>query len=128
MFEELVKNLNKSVSLTLINGKEREGTIVGIDAETNTIRLRENTTGKPISILISMIGMVESTEETEILYQTPVIKVKKQEPPIAVLNLEVPPQVSPQETLVVEDVPQKVVAEIPISQEIVKEKIGRAHV
>ena len=60
MLNELSKNLNKQVSVTLVNGNEKYGTIVSIDAESNIIRLRDEANNS-ISILISMIGMLEST-------------------------------------------------------------------
>ena len=58
MIDEITKNLNNKVTITLTNGREKSGTIVGIDIESNTVRLRDdNNNGIPI--LISMIGMIE---------------------------------------------------------------------
>ncbi|MCP4110707.1 MAG: hypothetical protein GY749_35145 [Desulfobacteraceae bacterium] len=63
MLNELSKNINKQVVITLTNGKEKNGTVVSIDAESNTIRLRDKS-NKGISILISMIGMLEPSDTT----------------------------------------------------------------
>lgn len=58
MINEISKNLNNEVSLTLTNGREKVGTIVSIDIESNTVRLRDENNNS-IPILISMIGMLE---------------------------------------------------------------------
>jgi len=64
MLNELSKCINKQVDITLVNGKEKQGTIVSIDAESNIIRLRDEANNS-ISILISMIGMLEPSYATK---------------------------------------------------------------
>ncbi len=64
MLNELSKSINKQVTITLVNGKEKQGTVVSIDVESNTIRLRDETDNS-ISILISMIGMLEPSYTTK---------------------------------------------------------------
>jgi tetratricopeptide (TPR) repeat protein len=58
MVEEVISYINKKVAITLINGKERNGTIIGIDTESNSIKLKDEN-GIQASLLISMIGMLE---------------------------------------------------------------------
>ncbi|QTA80876.1 Tetratricopeptide repeat-containing protein [Desulfonema limicola] len=58
MINEISKNLNKTVIITLTNGREKSGTIVSIDIESNTVRLRDENNNS-IPILLSMIGMLE---------------------------------------------------------------------
>lgn len=55
---DLAENINKKVAITLINGKEKQGIIVNLDAENESIRLRDENNSS-ISMLISMIGMLE---------------------------------------------------------------------
>jgi len=71
MLNELSKNINKQVVITLTNGKERQGIIVGLDAESNTIRLRDEINNS-ISILISMIGMFEPVNNASELVKPPI--------------------------------------------------------
>jgi len=58
MISDLSKFLNKSLTLTLVNGIQKNGTLVSIDLDENTIRIKDEV-GNPISVLISLIGMVE---------------------------------------------------------------------
>ncbi len=58
MLSELAKNINKKVSITLINGREKQGIIVSLDAESNSIRLRDEKNNS-IPILVSIVAMVE---------------------------------------------------------------------
>lgn len=64
MLNELSTCINKQVVITLVNGREKQGTIVSIDVESNTIRLRDEI-DNCISILISMIGMLEPSCSTK---------------------------------------------------------------
>ena len=61
MLTELSRNINKKIIITLTNGKEKQGIIVSIDTESNTVRLRDEGNNS-ISILISMIGMLEPSD------------------------------------------------------------------
>jgi tetratricopeptide (TPR) repeat protein len=58
MLNEVISNINKRVAITLINGKEKSGTIIGIDIENHTIKLKDDS-GNNIPVLISIIGMIE---------------------------------------------------------------------
>ena len=58
MIDEVVGYINKKVAITLINGKERNGIITAIDIDSNSIKLKDEN-GNHVSILISMIGMLE---------------------------------------------------------------------
>ncbi|OQX14785.1 MAG: hypothetical protein BWK80_41530 [Desulfobacteraceae bacterium IS3] len=71
MINELSKNINKEVVITLINGKEKSGSVVSIDVESNTIRLRDESNNS-ISILISMIGMIEPVNSAGGLVKPPI--------------------------------------------------------
>jgi tetratricopeptide (TPR) repeat protein len=71
MLTELSRNINKKIIITLTNGKEKQGIIVSIDTESNTVRLRDEGNNS-ISILISMIGMLEPSDSlTATNTQTP---------------------------------------------------------
>ncbi|MCC7224407.1 MAG: hypothetical protein IT273_11830, partial [Chitinophagales bacterium] len=59
MFEQVISCINKKVVITLINGKEKTGVITAIDTESLSIKLKDES-GNQISLLISMIGMLES--------------------------------------------------------------------
>ena len=58
MIAEICNNINKIVTITLTNGREKIGKIVRIDIEANTVSLRDEN-NIIFSILISMIGMFE---------------------------------------------------------------------
>jgi|GEM_PF-3202747 len=58
MIDEVIGYINKKVAITLINGKERIGIITGIDTEKNSIKMKDES-GNQVSLLISMIGMLE---------------------------------------------------------------------
>jgi len=71
MLNELSKNINKQVVITLTNGKERQGIIVGLDTESNMIRLRDQSNNS-IAILLSMIGMIEPVNNASELVKPPI--------------------------------------------------------
>lgn len=58
MFEQVISCINKKVVITLINGKEKTGIITAIDTESRSIKLKDDS-GSHVSLLISMIGMLE---------------------------------------------------------------------
>ncbi len=78
MLNELSKNINKQVVITLTNGKEKQGQLVTIDAESNIIRLRDESNNS-ISILISMIGMFEPVNSADSLVK-PLIRQSENVP------------------------------------------------
>ena len=69
MIDEVISYINKKVAITLINGKERNGTITGIDTESNSIKLKDEN-GHQASLLISMIGNPEDFIPADNKYAT----------------------------------------------------------